>query len=236
MSSCSADLFAQSLEPSPLLVAAASDLAPLEQPLREAFDRARVPVRFAFGSSGQLAAQIRNGAPFDLFLAANFAYVRQLETTGHVEPGSVAVYATGRLALWSKSGKFRTLEDLDSPSLVHLAIANPAHAPYGLAARQTLESVDLWEKLKPKIVFGENVRQTLQFAERGNADAALTAWTLVHDKGGVRISDKFHEPVSQTGGVVSRSARKKEAARLLEFLRSAAGRQLLGKYGLFPPK
>ncbi len=192
-------------------------------------------MRFVLGSSGQLAAQIRNGAPYDLFLSASLQYVRELESTGHLVPGSVAVYATGRLGLWSRDGKVTSLEDLARDSVVHVAIANPGHAPYGLAAKQLLESAGLWKKLQPKIVFAENVRQALQFAERGNADAAILAWTLVHDKGGIWLSDAHHSPILQAGGVSRRSKRQLEAGKLLQFLRSAAGRQLLGRYGLFPP-
>lgn len=229
-------IFAQTADTQPLLIAAASDLGPLEKPLTDIFQKEiGLPVRFVLGSSGQLSAQIRNGAPYDLFLSASLQYVRELENTGHVVPGSVAVYATGRLGLWSRDGKVTALEDLARESVVHVAIANPGHAPYGLAAKQLLENSGLWQKLERKIVLAENVRQALQFAERGNADAAILAWTLVHDRGGIRLPDSRHGPILQAGGVVQRSQRAAEASRLLRFLRSGAGRQILGRYGLFPP-
>jgi molybdate transport system substrate-binding protein len=229
-------LLAQKNDPQPLLVAAASDLAPAEQALTETFQKEiGGSVRFVMGSSGQLAAQIRNGAPYDLFLSANLQYVRELEGTGHIVQGSGAVYATGRLGLWSRDGRITTLEALASDTVVHVAIANPGHAPYGVAAKQLLQGVGLWSRIEPKVVLAENVRQAYQFAERGNADAAILAWTLVHDKGGVRLPDSRHDPILQAGGVVSRSARKAESEKLLKWLRSGAGRQILGRYGLFLP-
>jgi len=197
--------------------------------------RTGVAVRFVLGSSGQLAAQIRNGAPYDLFLSANAAYVRDLETSGHVVAGSGVPYATGRLGLWSKSGAVKRVEDLAGAGVVHAAIANPGHAPYGLAARQLLERTGLWKRIEPKIVYGENVRQALQFAERGNADAAIVSWTLVFNRNGIRLSEELHDPIRQAGGVVARSGRKAEARKILDWLRSTGGQKVLAGFGLFPP-
>ncbi len=234
-------LFAALLLISPLahaeiLVAAASDLSRLEAPLTEGFLKATgVRLRLSLGSSGMLARQIQNGAPFDVFLSANESYVQQLVETGHIREDSVRVYAVGRLALWSRSGSVKELGSLVDPGLRHLAIANPAHAPYGLAARQLLEHQGLWDRLAGKIVYGENVRQAMQFADIGNAEAAIIAWTLVFDRGGILLPERGHAPLVQAGGVVRSSAQPELAARFLAWLLSAEGQKLLTGYGLFPP-
>jgi molybdate transport system substrate-binding protein len=220
----------------PLLISAASDLAPLESPLLEALSREiGTPVRFVFGSSGQLAAQLRAGAPYDLYLSASIRYAQDLESSGHLKSGSVAPYATGRLGLWSRGGKIRSIEDLSGPAVVHVAIPNPVHAPYGIAATQLLQSFGVWDRLQPKLVLGENTRQALQFAERGNADAVLTAWTLIYDRPeAVRMPDRYPLLV-QGGGIAARTSRGYQAAKAFAFLRSPAGRAILTRFGLFPP-
>ncbi len=193
-------LFACSLwADQPVIIAAASDLAPLEKQMQ-----ALVPgqeLKFVFGSSGQLAAQIRAGAPFDVFLSADLSLVRQLETEGRLVVGSGRAYARGRLALYSKSGQ------TDLAKARTIAIANPAHAPYGVAARQMLQARPDWAAISGKIVYAENVRQALQFAESGNADAALVAWSLVKDKpGAVLLPESSHAPIVQGLGVVRGAA------------------------------
>jgi molybdate transport system substrate-binding protein len=219
----------------PLTVAAASDLAPLEGELTSLYRKTYgKPLRFVLGSSGLLASQIRNGAPYDVYLSANVQFAADLERSGHLLPGSLANYATGRLAVFSHRTAWRSLEALSRPEMKHVAIANPAHAPYGVAAREILVKHGLWDRLKGKLVFGENIRQTLQLAESGNADAALVAWSLVLGKGGVLLSDADHAPIRQAGGVVAASGRKEDARRLLELLNSAAGRELLRKHGFSP--
>ena len=217
----------------PLLIAAASDLAPLEKPLSQALEKASgVSVRFVFGSSGMLAAQIRNGAPYDVYLSANLQFARQLEASQHLQ-APVVTYATGRLAFYSQ--RLRTLDDLASPAVRHLAIANPAHAPYGVAAVEMLKHRGLWQKLEAKVVYAENVRQALQFAEQGNADAAIVAWTLAMSKGGTLLPDSGHAPILQAGGVVAKTSRPEASAKVLRYLESPTGRDLLRRFGLFPP-
>ncbi len=176
-----------------------------------------------------LARQIENGAPFDLFLSADEAQIDPLLKKNKVNSDSRQIYAIGRLALWSKSGKFQNLNDLVNAQ--HIAIANPLHAPYGRVAKEILERTGLWSKLQDKIVMGENVRQALQFAESGNADVCLTAFSLVYDQGGILISDEFHRPLRQIGVVVNKSKRRKEAAAFLDFLLSPAGRAIFATHG-----
>jgi molybdate transport system substrate-binding protein len=217
-----------------LLVAAAADLAPLEAPLSAAFlQKSGLHVRFTLGSSGNLARQIENGAPYDVFLSANEEFAKQLEANGSAAPGSLRHYASGRLGLWSADGNVKNLKDLTA--LRHVAIANPKHAPYGLAAEQALRASNLWDVLQPNLVLGENVRQTYELARTRNADATLTAWTLVKDAGGILISANLHSPVLQTAAIVKSTSHGETARRFIDFLLSPEGQQILSQYGLFPP-
>lgn len=231
--SLAASLFAQ---PKQLLVAAAADLAPLETPLTQAFAAVGGPnVRFVLGASGLLTRQIEQGAPYDVFLSADEGFVQQLVREGRLEPDTVRTYAYGRLGLWSRSGKIRRLDDLLAPEVRHLAIANPRHAPYGVAAKAMLERKGLWAKLEPKLVYGENVRQALQYAESGNADAVVTAWSLLlHSPGAVLLPDADYPPIRQAGGVVKGAAQERQARRFLELLATGEGQRILVAGGLRP--
>ncbi len=159
--------------------------------------------------------------------------MKELAAGGHLEP-DVVIYATGRLGLWSKDGRVRSLEDLKKPQVIHLAIANPDHAPYGIAARKALETQGLWSELQPKIVYGENVRQAMQFAESGNADAVITSWTLLIGRV-VQLPAEWHDPIRQAGGVMKGTTQPTTARQFLKFLMSAEGRKILQSGGLFPP-
>lgn len=221
-----------------LHVAAASDLAGVSRQLTEAFEKeqgGRVKVRLTLGSSGILARQIENGAPFDVYLSANERYVVDLARSGQIEGFSARPYATGVLGLWSpQPGRFPGLESLTGARTI--AMANPLHAPYGVAAREALEKLDLWTKVKPRVVFGENVRQALQYAESGNADVVLTAWPLIYRKpGAVRIPAVMHQPIRQVGGVVKASRQKAMGAKFLEFLTRGGGAGILEAGGFQKP-
>ena len=216
-----------------LLVAAAADLSSLQIPLQQAFQRLTGQrVRITLGSSGNLAHQIENGAPYDVFLSANEGYVNELDAAGKLEPGTARVYALGRIALWSKSGAFRTMDALTQPSILHIAIANPKFAPYGVAAEQALRKQGLLPKLQPKLVYGENVRQALQFAESGNADVAIVAYSLVYNRGGILLPADWHAPIRQSCAVIKGSAQTALARQFIEFLSSPAGSKLLESHGL----
>ena len=134
-----------------------------------------------FGSSGQLAQQIASGAPVDLFAAANMAFLDDLDRQGVLLAETKRPYARGRLTLWTRADsplRFVRLEDVMRPEVRRLALANPSHAPYGVAAREALQAVGLWDKIQSKLVLGENVRQALQYAATGNVDVALVARSL----------------------------------------------------------
>jgi molybdate transport system substrate-binding protein len=224
------------LHAQPILVAAASDLTPLEKPLADgARSQGAVQIRFSFGSSGMLARQIRSGAPFDVFLSANEGFIRELQAAGALVNDTIQVYATGRIALWSHDGRVQSPSGLTQGSVRYLALPSPEHAPYGLAAQQALERLGLWPSLKRKIVFAENVRQAYEYARTGNADAVITSWTLLHDKEGILLAEALHAPIRQSGAVVRGTRRENDARRFLDFLTSPAGRKILTAGGLFPP-
>jgi molybdate transport system substrate-binding protein len=221
-----------------LLVAAASDLAPLAASIEKGYQNATRPataqrVRFTFASSGSLAQQIKNGAPFDLFLSADARFVSDLTASGQLDAATVVTYATGRIALWSASGDVRSLADLRKPAVTHIAIANPEHAPYGAAARAALENQGLWRDIQSKLVYGENVRQALQFAESRNAEAVITSWTLLLGRG-ILLPASWHPAILQAGAVVKASPQSENARGFLRFLTSEAGRKILQAGGLFP--
>jgi molybdate transport system substrate-binding protein len=213
-----------------LIIAAASDLAPLAPKLEQAY---KEKIRFTLASSGSLKQQIENGAPFDVFLSANEQYVKDLAAAGLVT--DTTIYAIGRIALWSPNGSVASLADLRKSSVIHLAIPNPQHAPYGVAARQALESQGVWKDVEPKIVYGENVRQALQFAESGNADAVITSWTLLIGKGKL-LPAEWHSPIRQTGAVVKSSSQPDAARRFLKFLVGPEAQKILNDGGLWSSK
>jgi molybdate transport system substrate-binding protein len=138
-------------------------------------------------------------------------------------------YALGRLAIWSKSG----------PAVLRkahfIAIANPVHAPYGLAAKQYLERSGLWPEVRDRIVYAENVRQTVQFAETGNADATLTAWSLVKDRGGKLVDARWHDPIRQVAVIPKRARNPEMARRFLAWLTGISGRRVLSAHGFALP-
>ncbi len=195
------------------------------------------PMRFVFGSSGQLASQIRAGAPYDVYLSASLDFVRDLEKEGRLVVGTARAYARGRLALYSKDGKVAGLDGLAAARAI--AIANPAHAPYGVAARQVLRGRADWAAISGRIVYAENVRQALQFAESGNADAALVAWSLVKGRAGaVLLSEDLHGPIVQGLGVVrAKAAEAERTAQAMAFVTAmtgAAGQAMLAEAGFEP--
>jgi len=227
----------------PLRVAAASDLQVVMPGLIKAFREAKGPeVSATFGASGQLAEQIKAGAPFDVFLSANRAFVEDLATTGDVAPESVRPYARGSLVLVVHEGAgagIERLSDLTKPGVKKVALANPAFAPYGAAAKQALVKEGLWEALAPKRVQAETVRQALQFVQSGNAEAGLVGRSIAKVKGVrvVEIDPDLYDPIVQGLGVVARSAHPAEARAFADFLLGERGQAILaaGGFGKVEP-
>jgi molybdate transport system substrate-binding protein len=227
--------------PSEIVVAAASDLTPAFEELGEKFAQTTgTKVVFSFGSTGMLAKQIENGAPMDLFAAANISFIDALEKKGLTVPETKAVYARGRITIWTNSDSklgIEKLDDLARPEVKRIALANPDHAPYGLAAREALQSIGIWETVKPKCVFGENVRQTLQYAETGNVDVAIVALSLSMQSKGrwVLIAEELHKPLDQALTVIKGTKHESEARKFAGFINSEQGRPVMRKYGFILP-
>ncbi|MBX3036902.1 MAG: molybdate ABC transporter substrate-binding protein [Anaerolineales bacterium] len=224
-----------------LTVAAASDLQFAFTEIGELYEQETGnKVIFTFGSTGQLAQQIDNGAPFDLFAAANISFVDELANNNRVIPETVALYARGHivLAVNKDSGVSAvSLEDLLSDDITRIAIANPEHAPYGLAAKEALISAGVWEKIENKIVFGENVRQTLQFIQTGDAQVGIVALSVanVPEITWSLIDDSLHNPLNQALAVVTSSPHQEEAKEFAEFINGEKGRPIMQKYGFVLP-
>lgn len=241
LAGCSPASPAPTVAPVELTVAAAADLQFAFTEIGELYEKETGnKVVFSFGSTGQLAQQIENGAPFDLFAAANISFVDDLAKKNLVVPDTVALYARGRivLAVNRDSGVSAvTLEDLLSDKITHIAIANPEHAPYGVAAKEALTSAGVWDKIEDKIVYGENVRQTLQFVQTGDAQVGIVAlsvanvpeitWTL--------IDDTLHNPLDQALAVVVSSSHQEEAKEFAAFINGEKGRPIMQKYGFVLP-
>lgn len=217
-------------------MAGAADLSGVQDLLAKGFaEVSGQKVRFTLGASGMLARQIEQGAPYDVFLSANERFVDDLVKAGRLEPRSVRVYGLGRLGLWSKGGAIREVEQLRGTGVLHIALPNPVHAPYGAAAKELLQRRGVWPALERKVVYGENVRQALQFAESGNAEAVITAWSLVFDRGGVLLTAEGHAPIRQSGGVVTGRPQAAAARQFLDFLGSERGRRILETHGFSVP-
>jgi molybdate transport system substrate-binding protein len=215
-----------------LLIAAASDMIAVQAPLSDAWTAlSDYRLRFTFGATGMLARQVASGAPYDLFLSADEARVKELVNSGDLLRDSVVEYARGRLGIWSRGRRVGALGDLLAPGVLHIAIANPAHAPYGVAAQQALEKSGLYPQLAGKIVYAETVRQALEYAESGNAEAAIVAWSLVSDRGGVLLPANLHNPIRQAAAIVKTTKNQEAARYFLRFLVSPEGRKLMESHG-----
>jgi molybdate transport system substrate-binding protein len=221
-----------------LAVAAASDLRPAFTELGERFERRTgARVTFSFGSSGQLAQQLVNGAPFDLFASASVGYVDDVLAAGRGDAATKQTYAFGRLVVWSRDREL-ALADLADPALRTVAIANPEHAPYGRAAREALQRAGAWEAVEPKLVLGENISDTLRLARSGNADAAVVALSLALaavDGRHTPIPERLHDRIEQALVVAAEGERADLARRFAAFVAGDEARPVMRRYGFALP-
>jgi molybdate transport system substrate-binding protein len=223
-------------------VLAAADLQPAMPALAEAFEHASgIKLIVSYGSSSTLATQILNGDPADLFLSADYSFPENIVSAGLADTPAPIPYARGTLVLWArKDSPFQPLTQntLRDGHFVSLAIANPAHAPYGRAAVAALTWMKLYDSLKPHLVIAENVAQTAQFVESGNAQLGLISLTTAssdHFKEigtFVRMPPITYPAIRQCAVVMKKSAHRADAHAFLDWLRSPAIQQNLPKYGL----
>ncbi len=225
--------------PPTLTVSAAANMqAALTDVSSQFHQQTGTTVTLNYGATGQLGQQIAQGAPVDLFIAADRKTVDDLTARGFIIPDTVQVYARGEIVLYTRSANALTsLDDLLLPGIKRIAIANPEIAPYGLAAQQALEKSGIWAAVQPKLVIAGNIQQTQQYADTGNVDAAIVARSLAIASSGrwTPIPQDLYQPIDQALGVV-KGARNEQAARAFAaFLTGTAGRAVLIKYGYTIP-
>jgi len=228
----------------PLRVSAAANLQKIfTEALIPAFTKKTgVAVSPTYGATKQLAVQIENGAPIDVFVAADTVTPQKLLGEKLLAVGTVQPYAIGRLVVWSLKNAAHhpaTVQDLASPVYAKIAFANPKTAPYGLAAQQAFSKTGLTATITPKLVQAENIGQALQFAQSGNADVALTALSLViEDKTDPYfiVPDSLHDPITQSLGLVSRTTMTTQALQFIDYLTGPDAAKIWKKYGYSLPK
>jgi molybdate transport system substrate-binding protein len=239
-------MLASSLAAEELSVAAAADLNFALRDIAAAYQqKTGNTIKVSYGSSGNFFTQIKNGAPFDIFFSADIDFPHQLEAASLVEPGTLYRYATGNIILWvpnqSKLNLTRGLQVLLDPAVKKIAIANPKHAPYGRAAEAALKKSGVYDKVAPKLVLGENISQTSQFVETGNADIGILALSLasaptMKSRGRfVEIPDDLYPALQQAAVILKSSSHKKTAADFLQFVKSSTAQEILGRYGFRQP-
>jgi molybdate transport system substrate-binding protein len=224
----------------PLKVAGASDLSIAFEEVGAAFTKKTgKKVVFTFGATGMLTKQIQEGAPFDVFAAANVSFVDQLIEAKAAVGDSKVLYARGHIVVMGSAGGDAPakLEDLADAKYKKIAIANPEHAPYGKAAKQALIKAGVLPAIESRLVFGENVLQTMQFAESGNADAAIVALSLaINSKNKyTNIEESLHEPIDQAMAICEGSKQKGPAAEFVAFVNSDDGRAIMKRSGFLLP-
>ena len=229
-----------------LTVAAAADLTFAFKAVAAQFQaQGSDTVRISYGSSGNFLSQIKNGAPFDVFFSADVQYPQKLAAAGLVDPGSIYEYAAGKIVIWvpnsSKLDLGKGLDVLLDPGIHKIAIANPEHAPYGRAAVAAMQHAGIYDKVKSKFVMGEDISQTAQFVQSGNADVGIVALSLalapaMKDKGRFSIIPAEDYPaIIQAACIVKASKHQDLAKRFLDFIKQPATVAKMGEYGFVLP-
>lgn len=224
-------------KPQEIIVAAAANLTDAFQELSQRFtNRSGIKVVLSFGGTADLARQVENGAPFDVFAAADVKHVTALDQKGLLTPGTNAIYARGSLVVWLPPGstiKLARLEELTDKKVERIAIAKPDIAPYGEAAVEALRAVKLWEQLEPRVVYGMNVSQVRQFVSSGNAEVGFLPRSMVKPGDGqyIEVGEHLHQPIDQALGVVRASTKQDAARQFAAFVLGPEGQEILGKFG-----
>jgi molybdate transport system substrate-binding protein len=229
-----------------ITIAAASDLNFVFKEILADYEKSTGDrVRLTLGSSGNFFAQIQNGAPFDLYFSADIAYPRKLEEAGLAVPGSLYPYAVGRIVLWASKGSpvdlTKGLAILRESTIRKIAIANPKHAPYGRAAVAAMEHAQVYDRIKGKLVLGENISQAAQFVESGAADIGIIALSLalappMQAVGHYReIPADAHPPIEQGAVILIGGKNQAGAKAFLSFIQGTEGQTIMKQYGFIAP-
>ena len=227
-------------------MAAAADLQFAMQDIAARFQKETgKSVKVIYGSSGNFFQQLQNGAPFDLFFSANLDFAKKLEAAGLTEPGSYYQYASGKIVIWVPNGSkldlSSGLQALLDPSIKKIAVANPQHAPYGQAAVAAMQKENVYEKVKNKLVLGENISEATSFVVSGAADVGIVALSLalspnMKDKGRyVEVPSADYPPIEQACVILGSSKNKETVRQFLAFFKTAATSQVLSSYGFDVP-
>lgn len=227
-----------------ITVAAAADLKYAMDEIVSTFSKSNPgsTVDVSYGSSGNFNTQIQQGAPYDLFFSADIAFPKDLVKGGYAG-SEVTPYAVGHIVLWSAAmdASKMTLQSLADPKITRIAIANPKHAPYGKRAEEALRASGLWEKVEPKLVYGDNIASTAQYVQSGNAQVGIIALSLALDpklaaKGGYwPIPDNLYEPLEQGFIITKRAADNPLAKNFADFMKSPEVRAIMKRYGFVLP-
>lgn len=225
-----------------LTIAAASDLRYAMADIVSLFQQqTQLDVRVIYGASGKLSTQIRHGAPYDMFFSADISFARQLYQDG-LAATAPQPYALGHLVLWSPKQNMAgiSLSQLAEFDFNRLAIAQPAHAPYGLRAKQALQAAGVWQALEAKLVYGENIAQTAQLAQSGAADLAIIALSLAKSPalashGYQPIPAQLHQPLLQAFVITRHGDNNPAARQFAAFMASADVQQIMQRFGFEPP-
>jgi molybdate transport system substrate-binding protein len=227
--------------PGEINVAAAANLTEAFTELGRQFTaQTGIRVIYSFGATADLTRQIENGAPFDAFAAADVEHVESLNAKALLTPGTMNMFARGRLVLWSPPGsslQLNRLEDTTRAEVERVAIAKPDLAPYGRAAVEALRALNLWQQVEAKVVYAQNASQAKQYAATGNAEAAFIPLSLVKAGEGryIEVDERLHQPLDQAIAVVKDSPRQEAARQFVSFVLSPEGRALLERYGYKKP-
>lgn len=242
-----AAMLAPRLAAQQITVAAAADLNYAMKDLAADFEKETgQKVELSFGSSGNFFSQIQSGAPYDLFFSADAGYPEKLASAGKLDKDSLTTYAIGHLVLWVRNSsgldpQAKKMDLLLDPAVAHIAVANPEHAPYGRAAMAAIEHFGLKDKIAARLVFGENISQTAQFVQSGNAQAGLIALSLAESPAMKDAGQYWELPadsypeMKQVVGVVTASKQKPAAEAFVKFVQSPKGTAVLERYGFRVP-
>lgn len=198
--------------------------------------------KVSYASSGKLTAQIQHGAPYDVFLSADTEKPEQLALKQLAIPNSRFTYAQGQLVLWAPGATSNIQSMLKSAKFKHLAIANPKLAPYGIAAVETLKTMDVFTTIKPKLVQGENIGQTFQYIHSGNAQLGFIAYAQLIKTGHTKdndywiVEDKWHSPIQQTAVLLTRGKNNAAAIAFMRYLKSTKAKSIIQSFGYSTPQ
>lgn len=224
-----------------ITVAAAANLTDAFAEMAKQFTaKTGIRVVYSFGSTADLTKQIENGGPFDLFASADVEHVDELGQKQLIVPDTQALYARGRLVLWTPPPgrvKISRIEDVTSAEVKTIAIAKPDLAPYGRATVETLKALNIWSQVEGKVVYGTNVSNTKQFATSGNADVAFLPLALMKKDEGqyIEVEERLHQPIDQALAIIKASGKQDMARRFVDFVLGNEGQAILQQYGYSKP-